>query len=65
MQNIVYSFDPRAGQSTDEEIRYETRTRYLSPERRCASWQHEGGEEETNTQVADIMASTRPLRLRA
>ncbi len=65
MQNIVYSFDPRAGQSTDEEIRYETRTRSFSPERRCASWQHADGDEETNTKVAAIMAATRPLRMRA
>lgn len=65
VQNIVYSFDPRAGHSSDEEVRYETRSRHLSPTKRTASWQHDDGDEEMNHQVADIMAATRPLRLRA
>lgn len=65
MQNIVYSFDPRAGRSSDEEIRYEARTRHFSPARRAASRQVEDGDEEQDRQVADIMAKTRPLRLRA
>lgn len=65
MDNVVYSFDPRSGHSSDEEIRTETRTRHLSPERRTASWQRDDGDGETNRQVADIMAATRPLRMRA
>ena len=65
MQNVVYSFDPRLGHSSDEEIRAETRSRHLSPERRTASWQHDEGDSEMNRQVADILASTRPLRMRA
>lgn len=65
VQNIIYSFDPRAGHSSDEEIRYETSSRYLSPTKRTASWQHDDGGEEMSHQVADIMAATRPLRLRA
>lgn len=65
MQNIVYSYDPRAGRSSDEEICYEARTRHYSPARRAASWQVEDGNEEQGRQVADIMAQTRPLRLRA
>lgn len=63
MQNVVYSFDPRAGHSSNEEIRAETRSRHLSPERRTASWQHADGDSEMNLQVADIVASTRPLRI--
>ncbi len=65
MQNIVYSFDPRAGHSSNEEIRAETCSRHLSPERRAASWQHDDGDGEMNRQVADIVASTRPLRIKA
>ncbi len=65
MQNIVYSFDPRVRRSSDEEIRFEAKTRYYSPARRFASWQYEDGDEEHNQQIADIMAKTRPLRLRA
>jgi hypothetical protein len=66
MENfVVYSFDPRAGYSSDEEIRAETRSRHLSPERRTAVWQHDDGDGEMNRQVADIMAATRPLRMRA
>ena len=65
MQHVVYSFDPRSGHSSDEEIRAETRTRHLSPERRTASWQRDEGDSEMTRQVADILASTRPLRLRA
>ena len=65
MDYLAYSFDPRAGHSTDEEIRAETRSRHLSPERRTASWQHDDGDSEMNRQVADILASTRPLRIRA
>lgn len=65
MQHVVYSFDPRAGHSSDAELRAETRTRRLSPERRVAAWQHDDGEGETNRLVADILASTRPLRMRA
>ena len=65
MQHVVYSFDPRVGHSTDEEVRAETRSRRLSPEQRAASWQHDDGDDQMNRQVADILASTRPLRLRA
>ena len=65
MDHVVYSFDPRAGHSSDEEIRTETRTRQLSPERRTASWQRDDGDGEMTRQVADIPASTRPLRMRA
>ena len=65
MQHVVYSFDPRAGHSSDEEIRAETRSRQLSPDRRTAVWQHDDGDGEMNRQVADILASTRLLRLRA
>ena len=64
MQNVVYSFDPRAGHSSDEEIRAETRARHLSPTTRTASWQHDEGSSELQHQVADIVVSTRPLRLR-
>jgi hypothetical protein len=65
MDYVVYSFDPRAGHSSDEEVRAETRSRHLSPERRTASWQHDDGDGEMNRQVADILASIRPLRMRA
>ena len=65
MQHVVYSFDPRAGHSSNEEIRAETRSRQLSPDRRTAVWQHDDGDGEMNRQVADILASTRLLRLRA
>ena len=65
MENVVYSFDPRVGHSSDGEIRAETRSRHLSPERRTASWQHDEGEGEMTRQVGDILASTRPLRMRA
>jgi hypothetical protein len=66
MENfVVYSVGPRAGYSSDEEIRAETRSRHLSPERRTAVWQHDDGDGEMNRQVADIMAATRPLRMRA
>jgi len=65
MQNVVYSFDPRAGHSSDEEVRAETRSRHLSPARRTASWQYDDVDGEMNRQVADILASTRPLRMRA
>ena len=65
MQNVVYSFGPRSGHSSDEEIRSETRARHLSPERRTASWQRDDGDGEMTRQVADILASTRPLRMRA
>ena len=65
MDNVVYSFDPRAGYSSDEEVRAEARSRHLSPERRTASWQQDDGDGEMNRQVADIMAATRPLRMRA
>ena len=65
MQHVVYSFDPRAGHSSDEEIRAETRSRQLSPDRRTAVWQHDDGDGEMNRQVADILAATRPLRMRA
>lgn len=65
MQNVVYSFDPRAERSSDEELRYETGTCHFSLARRGASWQVEGGDEEQNKQVADIVANTRPLRSRA
>ena len=66
MENfVVYSFDPRAGYSSDEEIRAETRSRHLSPERRTAVWQHDDGDDQMTRQVADIMAATRPLRMRA
>lgn len=65
MQNVVYSFDPRAGHSSDEEVRAETRSRQLSPEQRAANWQHDDGDGEMNRQVADILASTCPLRMRA
>ena len=65
MDNVVYSFDPRAGHSSDEEIQAETRSRHLSPERRTAFWQHDDGDDQMNRQVADILASTRPLRMRA
>ena len=64
MQNVVYSFDPRSG-SNNEEIQAEVRSRYLTPDRRQATWQYEDGADESNQQVADIMAHTRPLRLRA
>jgi len=64
MENfVVYSFDPRAGYSSDDEVRDESRSRHLSPERRTASWQHDDGDDEMNRQVADIVASTRPLRM--
>jgi hypothetical protein len=62
---VIYSFDPQAGHLSDEEIWAETRSRHLSPERRTASWQHDDGDGEMNRQVADIMAATRPLRMRA
>ncbi len=65
MDNVVYSFDPRSGHSSDEEIRAETRSRQFSPDRRAATWQHDDGDGEMNRQVADIMAATRPLRMRA
>ena len=65
MDNVVYSVDPRAGHSTDEDVRAETRSRQLSPDRRTAVWQHDDGDGEMNRQVADILASTRLLRLRA
>lgn len=65
MQNVVYSYDPRLGRSSDEEIRHEARTRHYSPARRSASWQVEDGDEEQNQRIADIIAKTRPLRLRA
>lgn len=65
MDHVVYSFDPRAGHSSDEEVRAENRSRRLSPEQRAASWQHDDGDGEMNRQVADILASTRPLRMRA
>ena len=65
MDHVVYSFDPRSGHSSDEEIRTETRTRHLSPERRTASWQRDDGDSEMTRQVADILASTRPLKMRA
>ena len=65
MNNVVYSVDPRAGHSTDEEIRAETRARHLSPERRATLTQHDDGDAQMNRQVADIMAATRPLRMRA
>lgn len=65
MQNVAYSFDPRAESSSDEELRWEARTRHFSPARRSAHQQVEDGEDEQNRQVADIMAKTRPLRLRA
>ena len=65
MDNVVYSFDPRAGHSTDEEVRAETRSRQLSPVRRAALTQHDDGDGEMNRQVANIMAATRPLRMRA
>ena len=64
MQNVVYSFDPRTG-SSDEDIRADVRSRYLAPDRRQATWQCEDGATERNQQVADIVANTRPLRLRA
>lgn len=64
-QNAVYSFDPRAGHSSDEEMRAEVRARHLSPERRTASWQRDDGDGEMSRRVAAILASTRPLRLRA
>jgi hypothetical protein len=65
MDYVVYSFDPRAGHSSDEEIRAETCSRHLSPARRTASWQHDDGDSEMNRQVADILASIRPLWMRA
>ena len=65
MDHVVYSFDPRAGHSTDEDVRAETHSRHLSPERRTASWQHDDGDSEMNRQVANILASSRPLRMRA
>ncbi len=65
MDHVVYSFDPRTGHSSDEEIRAETRSRHLSPARRIAAWQHDDGDGEMNRQVADVMASTPPLRMRA
>lgn len=65
MDHTVYSFDPRAGHSTDEDMRAETRSRYLSPTTRTASWQQDDGLDEMNRQVAAIVATTRPLRLRA
>jgi hypothetical protein len=65
MENVVYSFDPRAGHSSDEEIRAESRYRHLSPERRTVSWQHDDGNREMNRQVANIVATTRPLRMHA
>lgn len=62
---IVYSFDPRVEYSSDDEVRAETRFRHLSPTTRTASWQHDDGDEEMSRQVADIVATTRPLRMRA
>lgn len=61
---VVYTFDPRSVSSTDAEVQAEARSRHLCPKRRAASWQHDG-DGEMNRQVADIMAATRPLRLRA
>lgn len=65
MDYTVYSFDPRAGHSTDEDVRAETRSRYLSPTTRTASWQQHDGSDEMNRQVEAIVAITCPLRLRA
>lgn len=62
---VVYSVGPHSESSTDAEVQAEARSRHLCPERRAASWQHDDGDEEMNHQVADIMAATRPLRLRA
>ena len=64
MDHVAYSFDPR-GSRDDEDVRAEVRSRYLSPDRLKASRQFEDGVVEQNRQVADIMAQTRPLRLRA
>ena len=43
MENLVYSFDPRVGHSSHEEVRAETASRHLAPDRRVASWQREDG----------------------
>ena len=64
MENLVYSFDPRVEHSSHEEVRAETSSRHLAPDRRVASWQREDGDDEHDRQVADIMASTRPLTMR-
>ena len=64
MEHLVYSFDPRVGHSSQEEVRAETTSRHLAPDRRVASWQREDGDDEHYRQVADIMASTRPLTMR-
>ncbi len=64
MEHLVYSFDPRVGHSSQEEVRVETTSRHLSPDRRVANWQREDGDDEHFQQVADIMASTRPLTMR-
>jgi len=65
MNNVIYSFDPRAGRSSPDEVRREVRSRHLSPDRLRAAWQHEDGNEERDAQVADIVARMRPLRMRA
>lgn len=65
MYNVVYSFDPRAGHSTDEEVRFETRSRCFSPESRATLYQHDDGEVEARQRVEAIVADMRPLRLRA
>lgn len=65
MQHVVYSFDPRAGESTDEERRDEAGGRHLGPERREARWQHDDGDAEARRVVEAIVRGTRPLRLRA
>ena len=64
MEHLVYSFDPRVGRSSQEEVRAETTSCHLAPDRRVASWQREDGDDEHYRQVADIMASTRPLTMR-
>lgn len=65
MEHVVYSFDPRSGHSTEEEVRAEIRGRYHSPTTRTATWQRDDGDEEARRQVEAIVATTRPLRLTA
>ena len=62
MEYLVYSFDPRVAKLGD--IKNDLSSRHLSPERRASIWQHEDGDDEHARQVEDIVASTRPLRMR-
>ena len=65
MENLVYSFDPRVGHSSHEEVRAGKLPAATSPQTAASpSWQREDGDDEHDRQVANIMAATRPLRMR-